>query len=168
MLLCALSLMTNKDIIVQWFQYQYEISKSTGKSTSGPKNSIFIPSFSSLLFYSFLLGSGSDRGRCPVEHRGEIPSVRPSVRPSIHPGGSLSQPPDSLSQPWGGMYRRTDIHTDGWTEFPPCVLQDIVPYWVRCPKGRKEEIEEEEEEKNKSPKGIKRSAVPLPCHKLWC
>ena len=21
---------------------------------------------------------------------------------------------------------------DGWTEFLPCVLQDIVPYWVRC------------------------------------
>ena len=83
-------------------------------------------------------GSGPNRGRCPVEHRGKFrPSIRtsvcPSVRPSIHPGGGLSQPPDSLSQPWGGTYGRTDGRTDGRTEFSPCVLQDIIPYWVRCP-----------------------------------
>ena len=28
-------------------------------------------------------GSGSDGGRCPVEHRGEIPSIRPSIHLSV-------------------------------------------------------------------------------------
>ena len=28
-------------------------------------------------------GSGPDRGRCPVEHRGGIPSIRPSVCTSL-------------------------------------------------------------------------------------
>ena len=65
--------------------------------------------------------------------RGEIPSICPSihlsVHPSIHPRGGLSQPPDSLSQPWGGgTYGRTD-------GISPRVLQDIVPYRVCCPKS---------------------------------
>ena len=34
------------------------------------------------------------------------------------------------------MYRRTD----GWAEFPPCVLQDIVPYQIRCPKGEQNSL----------------------------
>ena len=36
---------------------------------------------SSVLF----LGSGSDRGRCPVKHRGEIPPIRLYVCTYVHP-----------------------------------------------------------------------------------
>ena len=53
-----------------------------------------------------LLGSGPDRGRCPVEHRGEIPSVRTYVRPPLgltQPLGGLTQPSGSLTQPSGGL-----------------------------------------------------------------
>ena len=33
--------------------------------------------------YVSLYGQGPDRERCPVEHRGEIPSVHTSIRPFV-------------------------------------------------------------------------------------
>ena len=85
-------------------------------------------------------GSGPNRGRCPVEHRGEIPSVHQYIRlyvcPHVLPLGWLRLSRGWLRLPNGWMNRQTDRWTDGRTEFPPRVLQDIVPYQVRCPKRR--------------------------------
>ena len=39
------------------------------------------------------------------------------------------------------MHRGTDI----LMELLPCVLQDIIPYQVRCPKAQEEEEAEDEE-----------------------
>ena len=77
-------------------------------------------------------GSGPDRGQCSVEHRGEIPYVLISICMSIHlyipPPGWLRLSEGWLRPPLGWTGRQ-----DGWTEFPPYVLQDIVPCWVHCP-----------------------------------
>ena len=80
-------------------------------------------------------------------------SIHLSVQPPVHP--RESQPLDSLSlsQP-GGKYGRMDVYMD----VSPCVLQGIFLYWGHCPKGRK----------NQSPRGIRWSAIPLPCFVIFC
>ena len=62
-------------------------------------------------------GQQPQRGRCPVEYRGNL-----CIRPSVHPS-PLSQP--TSERIWSDRWtdRRTDVHTDS-----PCILQDIVPF----------------------------------------
>ena len=48
------------------------------------------------------------------------------------------------------MYVWSDVRT----EFPPCVLQDIVPYRVRCPKRREEGSRRKKEEQEKVGKEV--------------
>ena len=82
-------------------------------------------------------GSGPKKGRCPVEQKGEIPS--------IHLPAHLSKRwlLDSLSQPWGGTYG----WTYGWTyrymhrwNFPPLPMFDRTssPIGSTAQKGEKE------------------------------
>ena len=77
------------------------------------------------LFLIALLGSGPDRGRCPVEHRGKIPSVRTSVRMSVHTSVRTSPPGLAQAIWWlaqatswmhGQMDRRTGGWMDGWVD----------------------------------------------------
>ena len=58
------------------------------------------------------LGSGPDRGRCPVEHRGEIPFVRPYIPPL----GWLRLSRGWLKPPPGWTDGRMDGWADGWTD----------------------------------------------------
>ena len=65
--------------------------------------------------YFCFLGSGSDRGRCPVEHRGKIPSVHTSVRPPPRAGsGYLVAGSGHLRDGWTDGW--TDGWMDGWTD----------------------------------------------------
>ena len=68
-------------------------------------------------------------GRCPVERRGEIPSVRPSVHTYVCtyiPPTKLAQAAQRQVQAAGLMERlmdrQKDGRTDGQMEFPHCVL----------------------------------------------
>ena len=63
--------------------------------------------------------------------------VRPP-RGWVRPPEGWARPPEGWVRPRGEC---TDGRTDGPTEFPPCVLQDIVPYQVRCPKGNQSSLQ---------------------------
>ena len=112
-------------------------------------------------------GNGPNRGQCPVEHWWEIPSVCSSA----HPRGGLSQPLNSLRQRGGERhtYGHTDVRMDG---ISPLCSTGHHPLSGPLPKKYKRNLSFIYYFRilinNKSPKGIKRSAVPLPCDKLWC
>jgi len=65
----------------------------------------------------------------------------PSILTYI-PSSELAQAAQRQDQAAGSMDGWTDRQTDGWTTdgwttdgwtvFPPCVLPDIVRYWVHC------------------------------------
>ena len=61
-------------------------------------------------------------------------NLRQPQTASEQPGPALEQPDpasEQLKLAWG-VYGWTDGRVD---RIPPCILQDIVPYQVRCPKS---------------------------------
>ena len=63
------------------------------------------------------------------------------------------------------MDGRTDGRTDGISPHSTglCPLSGPLPKKKKKKKKKEKEKEKEKEKKNQSPKGIMRSAVPLPC-----
>ena len=68
--------MNNKEITIEGLKNQLFRSKNSLEAISLEAESTVC---------GFEAGQWTQRGQCPVEHRGEFPSVCPSVRPSVHP-----------------------------------------------------------------------------------
>ena len=91
--------------------------------------------------HSCHFGQQIQRGRSPVEHRGNL-CVRTFTRPSFLPPQApqrLAQAPQSLARAseaglGGQTDGRMDGRTDGCTHRFPLCSTGLCPLWVCCPK----------------------------------